>query len=272
MSARGKKQTKANEVEVDEESEQVNVKGGKSKNTRGKSAPKKTTAKTAPKKGSKTTKKTTQAKGKGKKTAGKQKGGNTQKPTERYFKLIDAKTGKSYGRYIGGTPKQAASKGYTKMLQKLKANGKKAPAHSVIYLRESTRGSARKVYGYEAARIRLPEPQELVITDKETGKEKTITYNFRNKIKKVAVPDNVMLGGGKSKSTMKKGASKKMSGSKSAKKTPAKSAAKKSASKSASKSTPAKSTKKTSGSKTAKKSASKNNNKKSTTARASSSR
>lgn len=270
MSARGKKQTKAEEVEVDEESEQLNVKGGKSKNTRAKPAPKKTAAKT-PSKGSKTTKKTTPARGK--KTAGKQKGGNTQKPTERYFKLIDAKTGKSYGRYIGGTPKQAASKGYTKMLQKLKANGKKAPAHSVIYLRESTRGSARKVYGYEAARIRLPEPQELVITDKETGKEKTITYNFRNKIKKVAVPDNVMLGGGRSKSNMKKGTSKKTSGSKSTKKTPAKSTGKKPSPKATSaKSTPAKSTKKTSGSKTAKKPTAKNNNKKSTTARASSSR
>ena len=63
--------------------------------------------------GSKTSKKTSSG---SKKAVKKTKG-------DRYFKLVD-KNGNSHGRYTGGTPKQAASKGFTKMLQKIKANGK----------------------------------------------------------------------------------------------------------------------------------------------------
>jgi len=144
--------------------------------------------------------------------------------------LIDAKTGRSYGRYTGDTPKQAASKGFTKMLQKLKSEGKNPPKQSTIYLRESTRGSARKVYGYEASRQKLPEPQQLEIKDKETGETKVIVYHFRNKIKKVPVPEQI--GGAKSaRSAKKNSVSKKGSnagGSKkgsSGKSTPAKKAA-----------------------------------------------
>jgi len=127
---------------------------------------------------------------KGSKTA--KKGRGSAKENDRYFKLIDAKTGRSYGRYTGDTPKQAASKGFTKMLQKMKVEGKTPPKQSTtIYLRESTRGSARKIYGYEASRLKLPKPQKLVITDKETNKKKTIVYHYRNKIKKVPVPEQI---------------------------------------------------------------------------------
>ena len=168
-----------------------------------------------------------------------QKGG--EESTERYFKLFDAKSGKALGRYTGDTPKQAASKGYTKYLQKLKENGKAAPKETTIYMRESTRGSARKVYGYTAARVKLNEPQQVTINDKVSGEKKTVTYNYRNKIKKIAVPDEIQTGG-KKKMAAKKA---KASGSKTAKKAaPKKAAAKKSAK-------PAKA----SGSKTAKKAA-----------------
>lgn len=112
--------------------------------------------------------------------------------SERYFKLMN-KDGTTYGRYVGDTPKQAASKGYTKFLQKLKVDKKKIPGETIIYLRESTRGSNRKVYGYSASRVKLDEPQELNILDKVTGETKKIVYNYRNRIKKVAVPEQ--LGG-----------------------------------------------------------------------------
>ena len=125
----------------------------------------------------------------GSKNAKKKPGATKGEP--RYFKLIDPSSGKSHGRYTGDTPKQAASKGFTKMLQKLKIEGKKAPKQSTIFLRESTRGSARKIYGYEAARQKLPEPQELIIMDKVTGKKKTIVYHYRNKILKVPVPEQI---------------------------------------------------------------------------------
>jgi len=143
---------------------------------------------------------------------------------DRYFKLIDAKTLKSYGRYTGETPKQAASKGFTKLLQKFKEQKKNPPKEMTIYLRESTRGSNRKVYGYSAIRQKLDEPQELEIKDKETGEVKTITYQYRNKIKKVAVPEQI---GGAVKRPAKKVAKK--AGSKTAKKSASKKASKKTA-------------------------------------------
>jgi len=127
---------------------------------------------------------------------------------DRYFKFINLKTNESYGRYTGDTPKQAASKGYTKLLKKLKDEGKVAPNKTIIYVRESTRGSGRKIYGYEAYRQELPKPQELFIQDKLTGEEKKIVYNYRNKIKKVPVPDNIGIKNGKKKTTSKKSTSK----------------------------------------------------------------
>jgi hypothetical protein len=163
-----------------------------------------------------------------KKTESKTSNKETDKGKERYFKLIDAKTKKPYGRYTGDTPKQAASKGFTKILQKLKGEGKNPPKQSTIYLRESTRGSAKKYYGYEASRLKLEEPQQLVITNKENGETKTITYNFRNRIKKVPVPDEIS-GPKKNRST------KKLTGSKGPKKESSKSAKSKSASKKSSK-------------------------------------
>ena len=124
-----------------------------------------------------------------KKGRGSKKG--VDKGKKRFFKIIDAKTGASCGRYTGETPKQAASKGFTKLHQKMKEEGKAPPKQTIIYLRESTRNSARKIYGYEAFRQKLKEPQKLTITDKNTGEEKEIVYRFRNKIKKVAVPDQI---------------------------------------------------------------------------------
>lgn len=199
-----------------------------------KKAASKTAKKAAPKKAASKSAKKPAAKKAGKKG---QKGG--EGATERYFKLFDAKSGKTLGRYTGDTPKQAASKGYTKLLQKLKESGKAAPKETTIYMRESTRGSARKVYGYTANRKKLAEPQQVTIKDKVSGEEKTVTYNYRNNIKKIAVPEEMQTGG--KKKAAKKAAKK--AGSKSAKKAGSKKAApKKAASKSAKK--PAKGAKK----------------------------
>ncbi|AEQ32871.1 hypothetical protein CE11_00358 [Megavirus courdo11] len=162
----------------------------------------------------KSTKTSKQSNKKSSQTGGKKTPVKTKEATkDRYFKLIDPKTNESYGRYTGGTPKQAASKAYTKTVQGLKGGGKPIPKKSTIILRESTRGSPRKYYGYEASRLQLAEPQILEInTDGET---KTITYNFRNKIKKIPVPEQ--LGGVKTSRSAKKSqsGSKKATGSKS---------------------------------------------------------
>lgn len=140
-------------------------------------------------------KKTSNKKSKTKKqTSGSKSNKNvsTKEKKERYFKIIDHKTGKTYGRYTGDTPKQAASKAYTKKVQRLKKMGKTPSKRSQIILRESTRGSARKVYAYEAYRQKLPEPQNLDITDKETGITKQIVYHYRNKIRKIPVPTQII--------------------------------------------------------------------------------
>lgn len=196
--------------------------------------------------GSKTTKNVAPAKDKKQSPPAKKTNNNEQERQDRYFKIVNSKTKESKGRYTGDTPKQAASKAFTKMLQQLKKDNQPLPKKStIIYLRESTRGSARKVYGYEAARLKLDEPQELTIKDKDSGEEKVIVYNYRNKIKKVAVPEDIV--GGKSSKSSKKGqtggakkspratsankkSASKSSGSKSAKKNvPSKNAGKKSA-------------------------------------------
>ena len=203
----------------------------------------------------------------------KTKGGADAKH-ERYFKLIDAKTLQSYGRYTGDTPKQAASKGFTKILQGLKKEGKTPIKDTTIYLRESTRGSPGKVYGYLATRNKLSVPQELEIQDKTTGVKKTITYNYRNNIHKVDVPGQI---GGSVKKPAKKRLAKdgitpvvkktktgtvKKTGSKKSSKTGSKKSTKTGSKKSATKTGSKKSAKKTGSKKSAKKTGSKKSAKK----------
>jgi hypothetical protein len=184
--------------------------------------------KTSGSKKGKSKKMTTKSSKKSSKKGGK-KGSKSKK--NRFFKAVNEKSGQGRGRYTGDTPKQAASKSYTKYIQRLKAKGKGVPKSTTIYLRESTRGSNRKVYGYVASRVKLAEPQELTIKDNTTGEKKTITYNYRNQIHKVAVPEQ--LGGAKkkkpSKSKSKSGKAKpaKKSGSKTAKKSKGKKGGKK---------------------------------------------
>lgn len=156
--------------------------------------------------------------------------GGKAKPT-RFFKEIDPKTGNSIGRYRGATPKQAASKASTKKAKR--ENVKKGEYK--IYVRESTQGGGKKIYGYVTMRTRLREPQVVTRVDNNTGETKKVVYKYRNTIKKIAVPDQV---GGIPSRPAKKPA-KKASGSKTAKKT-----TKKSASKSTKKTTAKKTTKK----------------------------
>ena len=205
--------------------------GSKSAKSGSKTA--KSGSKTA-KSGSKTAKKTTSgSKTLKKKSSSKKLLSDEQDsvPGKRYFKLINPKTGESFGRYTGATPKQAASKGYTKILEKLQKDGAKIPKETLLYLRESTRNSNRKIYGYTASRTKLSEPQELNITDKLTGNPKKIVYNYRNKVRKVAVPEHL---GGAAKSKSKSGSktTKKPADSKSSKSKSSKSSKSKSNSKS----------------------------------------
>ena len=109
---------------------------------------------------------------------------------KRFFKLVDPITRKCSGRYSGNTPKQAASKAYTKIIQTNRINGTFIPETSTIDLQESTRGSSRKIYSYQVSREKLVEPRELKIQCKNTGEEKTIVYTHRNRVCKVQSVNN----------------------------------------------------------------------------------
>jgi hypothetical protein len=103
---------------------------------------------------------------------------------KRYFKSIDA-NGNTTGRFAGMTPKQAASKAFTKLVQKNKQSGEEVPENATIYLRESTRGSPQKTFGYTASRQRLAEPMTIQIMDPVSGERKEITYHYKNQIQKI---------------------------------------------------------------------------------------
>jgi len=109
----------------------------------------------------------------------------------RYFKLINPTTGECEGRYTGQTPKQAASKAFTKLIQRGTAQ---SGVKTDIFIRESTRGCVPKTYGYAAQRTKLANPHELQIADAITGETKTIVMHFRNQIMKTNVPSFLQCG------------------------------------------------------------------------------
>ena len=73
------------------------------------------------------------------------------KKKKRSFRLVD----NPRYRYVGDTPKQAASKAYSKTILRMKKDGKKIPTTRSLdlFLRESTRGGTKKIYGYKATRV-----------------------------------------------------------------------------------------------------------------------
>lgn len=127
--------------------------------------------------------------------AEEQQEGGEKKPRRTFKMLIhNDKTGEAttIGRYVGATPKQAAAKGFSKHINKLKKAGKKLPKGKIdIYLRESTQGRHKKIYAYSAERVPIDEVK-LELTDKKTGLSKTIKYNYRNQIHKIKVPDTII--------------------------------------------------------------------------------
>ena len=148
--------------------------------------------------------------------------GKNKKPRDpnkkyRFFRAVDDTNDGADGRYTGETPKQAASKRFTKFLQKIKSNGNPIPKKPInIFIRESTRNSPGKIYGYSALKVALKEPQILKFTD-QNGDVKKIEYKFRNKLKKIPVPEDI-LKNNKKKSKKDGDKKKKVAGSKTTKK------------------------------------------------------
>ncbi|AYV84928.1 MAG: hypothetical protein Satyrvirus1_14 [Satyrvirus sp.] len=108
----------------------------------------------------------------------------------RYFKVKDLDSNKFVGKYCGNTPKQAASKAYTKLVQiKHQTNDGTILDKNIICLKEYTKTKPHKLFYYEVSRQKLDDPQTLKIFDKDTNETRTIYYSYRNKIKKIKNPN-----------------------------------------------------------------------------------
>lgn len=113
-----------------------------------------------------------------------------------YYTEVDINTGNEHGRYYGKTPKQAASKAYSKIIESLKFRGLPVKKKTQIFIRQTSPGRSKgKIFGYEATRETLNPPQtreihkngKLVI-DPKTGKPKVITFHFKNSLVSIPVP------------------------------------------------------------------------------------
>ncbi|AKI80254.1 ubiquitin-conjugating enzyme E2 [Acanthamoeba polyphaga mimivirus] len=107
----------------------------------------------------------------------------------RYFKIYDPTTGKTTGVYTGGTPKQAASKAFTKSFSN-DDTAKNTNNKKEFYLQEYTGNKPGKIYKYEGTRQKLNQPQKISIPS-FNGQNKTITYNYKNTVVKKNVPDSI---------------------------------------------------------------------------------
>ena len=149
-------------------------------------------------------------------------------------KLTDEQ--KFHGRYMGGSPFQAASKALTEIIRRANV---KSGKQIVFCLKEITQKSANKRHFYLGERVKLSEPVVYTVDGNEIRKE------FKNQIRKLRnaelseyITDLELAGGAKKKKTVAKKAAKKAA--------PKKAVAKKAAPKKAAKKTvAAKVTKKT---------------------------
>merc|ERR1712072_326125 len=115
-------------------------------------------------------------------------------------KLI--KEEKFYGRYMGGSPFQAASKALTEILRRSKTK----PGNKIVFcLKEITQRSANKRHFYLGERVKLKEPVVYSVDGNEIRKE------FKNQIRKLRnaelddhIDDLELAGGAKKKTAVKK--------------------------------------------------------------------
>jgi len=150
------------------------------------------------------------------------------KTKKKSFSAKLTKEEKFYGRYMGGSPFQAASKALTEILRR--SNTK--PGNKIVFcLKEITQKSANKRHFYLGERVKLKEPVVYSVDGNEIRKE------YKNQIRKLRnneldkYIDDLELAGGAKKKTAAKKATKKV-----VKKT-AKTVSKKTATKSATKKT-----------------------------------
>ena len=142
------------------------------------------------------------------------------KAKKKSFSAKLTKEEKFYGRYMGGSPFQAASKALTEILRRSKTK----PGTKIVFcLKEITQKSANKRHFYLGERVKLKEPVVYSVDGNEIRKE------FKNQIRKLRnneldqyIDDIELAGGAKKKTATKKVAKKTTAKKTTAKKTAAK--------------------------------------------------
>ena len=142
------------------------------------------------------------------------------KAKKKSFSAKLTKEEKFYGRYMGGSPFQAASKALTEILRRSKTK----PGTKIVFcLKEITQKSANKRHFYLGERVKLKEPVVYSVDGNEIRKE------FKNQIRKLRnneldqyIDDIELAGGAKKKTATKKVAKKTTAKKTTAKKTTAK--------------------------------------------------
>ena len=86
-------------------------------------------------------------------------------------------------RITGNTPKQAASKALTLLINQRKSQGKSTKGKIVFIIKETTRGSKGKEYVYQGEKVKLKQPTTYSIKA-SNGDTKEIVNKFKNVIEK----------------------------------------------------------------------------------------
>ena len=113
-----------------------------------------------------------------------QEGGGSGKMSRKRTFKIKVNDNEYCSRITGHTPKQAASKALTLIInQKKVTGGGPIKGKTLFTIRETTRGSKQKEYSYQGEKMKLTTPTTYKIKS-SNGEVKEIVNRFRNVIEK----------------------------------------------------------------------------------------
>lgn len=106
------------------------------------------------------------------------------KKRSRSFKVKEDSDSKSYGRYTGDSPYQAANKALSELIRKKKKEGKSTTSKINFTLVESTKGSKHREHQYIGKRLKLKTPITY-----ETKDGVTVVKKYKNELRKIKKAD-----------------------------------------------------------------------------------
>lgn len=124
-----------------------------------------------------------------------QEGQDSEEKRQRFFTYVyvDGEGNvQQNGRYCGRKPKQAAVKGLTKIMKRVKETGGDTSKPVFFGIKECTRRSKHKIYFYNGQRVKLDNPMPVPIGKGEG--QKKIIYQFQNDVKKATTEQITELG------------------------------------------------------------------------------